>query len=83
MNREGAMNKQPTTFETIVAVYGDPDNGCLTEQQAMGVFDLLRSGKLCQTIETPDGKQYSLVDSRIEGDRETGKVYAVFAEVKG
>jgi hypothetical protein len=70
------MDNQPITFEAVVAVYGVSDDDFLTEQQAMGVYDLLRSKNFFREIETPDGKRYSLINSYIEGDREQGRVFA-------
>lgn len=66
-------------FEAIVLVYGVPDHNNLivTEQAAMQLFDKLRQQANLQA--QMSGMQgYHIVDTRIEGDREQGKVWATF-----
>lgn len=66
-------------FEAIVLVYGVPDhNGqIVTEQAAMQLFDKLRQQADMQA-QVQGVQGYHIVDTRIEGDREQGKVYATF-----
>lgn len=66
-------------FEAIVLVYGIPDHDgqIVSEQAAMQLFDILRQQADMQA--QMSGMQgYHIVDARIEGDREQGKVYATF-----
>lgn len=73
----------PNTFEAVIAVYGVPDqnHNILTEHAALDLFD-----KLCQQAERHEqtlGNGYHLISTRIEGDREHGKVYATFQKAEG
>lgn len=70
----------PEKFEAIVLVYGVPDErtGQITsEQAAMQIFDKLRQQADLQA-QIPGMQGYHIVGTRIEGDREQGKVYATF-----
>lgn len=64
-------------FETVVAIYGTVDihGNLLTEQAAMDIFNQLSQQAGAQM---PGMHGYRIVDVRIEGDREQGKVYATF-----
>jgi hypothetical protein len=78
MKLEDKMNTEK--FEAIVLVYGVPDERTgqiITEQAAMQVFDKLRQ-QADQQAQVAGVQGYHIVDTRIEGDREQGKVYATF-----
>lgn len=66
-------------FEAIVLVYGVPDHDgqIVTEQAAMSLFDKLRQQADLQA-QIPGMQGYHIVDTRIEGNREQGKVWATF-----
>lgn len=71
-------------FEAIVLVYGVPDhnNQIVTEQAAMQIFDKLRQQADMQA-QVAGMQGYHIVDCRIEGDREQGRVYATFEDRRG
>lgn len=70
------MQTEITQFEAVVAVYGVPNEhgDVLSETAALHIFDQLRQQ---ETVKAPV-PGYRVVDSRIEGDRKSGAVYATF-----
>ena len=70
---------KPEKFEAIVLIYGIPDhNGqIVTEQAALQLFGKLRQQADMQA-QVAGVQGYHIVDTRIEGGREQGKVYATF-----
>lgn len=70
-----------STFETVAMQYGTKDEhgNLFTEQAAQGLLAQLRQ-QAERREKHPSLPGYTLIDARMEGDSEQGKVYAMFSD---